>query len=215
MRTLHRLVPALALVLAAACGGKDASPAPVPLPPLATGLGYVDPQSSGWRLVKDASSTSTRVVLNLVGPSGLNSRGAGFNLEAPATVHFGKFPETGLPVQAGTVYELKRMVGPTNDPLEPVLLAGGVKPGNLLTVAAFQKDRRASAKDSGGTLFQIAIEFDVGAGLRAGDPVPLRIRKAKFMAEDIGVYAADATSGMKAKAVLQDVTIALGDLTAG
>jgi hypothetical protein len=180
-----------------------------------TGLDYVDPAGTGWRLVKDASSTSTRVVLNLVGPAGLNSRGAGFNLRAPATVRFGAFAETGQPNKAGGVYELKRYVVPTNDPLEPVLVAGGVKPGNLLTVATFQKDRRASAKDSGAMLFQIAIEFDPAAGLRAGDPVPLSVVKAKYMPQDIGVYNATPTAEMKAKAVLLDMSIALGALTAG
>jgi hypothetical protein len=215
VRTLSRIVPAVVVILAlaSACGGgsKDTPPAP---PPQATGLGYVDPAGTGWRLVKDSSSTPTRVVLNLVGPSGLMSRGAGFNLQAPAAVRFGGFPVTGLPIQSGGVYQLKKVVQPTGDPLEPELMGGGVKPGNLLTVAIFQKDRRASPKDSGSTLFQIALEFDASAGLSVGDPLPLRIAKSKYMAEDIGAYASSPTAEMRAKSVLHDITIAVGTLTA-
>ncbi|MEP6502966.1 MAG: hypothetical protein ABJD97_06540, partial [Betaproteobacteria bacterium] len=62
----------LAFLFAAAlagCGGDDAStpppapPAPAPAPAVApTHLAYTDPPSSGWRLVKDASSTDTTIV---------------------------------------------------------------------------------------------------------------------------------------------------------
>lgn len=218
MRSPIRLVPALLLALAA-CGKGGEAPPPPPPPPaplaaLATGLGYVNPAAAGWRLVKDASSTPTRLVLNLVGPSGLYSRGAGFNLQAPASVRFGGFAPNNLPLKAGGVYELRQVVGSLGYPIEPVLLGGGVKDGNLLTVGAFQKDRHASAKDSGATLFQVAIEFDAAGGLRVGDAVPLRITKSKYMAEDIGLYAQDPTAEMRTKAVLRDMTIALGSLTA-
>jgi hypothetical protein len=174
----------------------------------------VDPVAAGWRLVKDPSSTPARIVLNLVGPAGLFSRGAGFNLQAPAAVHFGAFPDTGLPVQETGVYELKQVVGSSHYALEPVLVFGGVKPGNLLTVAAFQKDRRTGAKNSGRPLFRIALEFDAGAGLHVGDLLPLQVTKSGYMAEDIGLYASSPTAEMKAKAVLQDMPIALGTLTA-
>lgn len=211
-----RIVSALLLALAVACGGSKAPPpaSPPPAVPAATGIGYVDPVATGWRLVKDPGSTPQRLVLNLVGPAGLFSRGAGFNLQAPAGVRFGAFAETGMPIRAGTVYELKATTGGDGNPLEPVLVAGGVKPGNVLTAAAFQKDRRASAKDSGGTLFQIALEFDAGAGLEVGGDLPLHVTKSKFMAADIGVYSRTPSADMKAKAVLQDITVAIGTLTA-
>jgi hypothetical protein len=231
---MRRLTPLLAGLLfgltLAACGKDEVTqeppeqltPPPPPPPPAvvppaakATGFTYTDPSGTGWRLVKDDSSTATRVVLNLVGPAGLKSRGAGFNLVAPAAVHYARFPETNFPVKDGGVYELKNVApsGPL-DPLEPVLLAGGVKKGNLLTVGAFQKDRRATAKDSGATLLQIALEFRAGDDLKKGDALPLTITKARYQAEDIGAFFPYPTYEMIAKAPLEDMTVAVGTLRA-
>lgn len=227
MRHLARFVPVLALGLglglSLACGGGSDTPSSAATAsPLATGLSYTDPTTTGWRLVKDETSTPTRLVLNLMGPSGLKTRGAGFNLQGPATVHFGTFSETAMPVRAGHVYELLN-IDPRdpwtgepipNDPQEPLLLAGGVKPGNLLTAGIFQKDRRATAKDSGAVLLQIALEFDPTAKLGQGDALPLAITKSKYMAEDIGSFSINPTTEMRQKAHLVDMTIALGTLRA-
>jgi hypothetical protein len=228
---MRRLTPPLAVLLLgltlAACGESTVTPEPpqqlTPPPPppppppaaQATGLTYTDPEGTGWRLVKDASSTSTRLVLNLVGPAGLMTRGAGFNLQAPASVRFGKFTETNFPVKDGGTYELKNVAptGPQQE-LEPVLLAGGVKRGNLLTVGIFQKDRRATAKDSGATLLQIAVEFDAAAGLHVGDALPLTITKSKHLPEDLGVFSGTPTYEMITKSKLVDMSIALGALRA-
>jgi hypothetical protein len=204
-RSLSLLVSGLLL---AACG--TSSPPPPPPPPAAaTGLDYVDPAGSGWRLVKDGTSTGTRLVLNLVGPSGLMTRGVGFNLQAPAAVRFGVFPNR-LPVNDTGVYQL---LGGANDPNEPVALIGGIKPGNLLTVGVFQKGREKPAQDSGRALCQIALEFDAAAGPRAGDPIALAIPKAKVIREDIGSET-DQPGTLAPKVRLADIAIALGTITA-
>lgn len=203
----------LLISLALACGGGSNSAPSAPPPATATGLAYTDPSGTGWRLLKDPASTPTRLILDLVGPSGLKTRGTGFNLVAPASIHFGRFDETGFPLRDGGVYDLLN-TDPTGDPLEPALLAGGVKPGNLLTVAVFQKDRRATAKDSGSVLFQIAFDFDPTAGLHAGDRLPLAVLKAKYMAEDIGAFSVNPTYEMIAKAHLVDMDLAVGSLSA-
>jgi hypothetical protein len=242
----------LALVFGAACG--KSTPAPQQPPPAgdAQGLDYQDPTSSGWRLVKDAGSTPERLLLSLVGPAGLKTRGAAFNVQLPASVRAGGFPELGyesrpehqlMPVRTTGVYELRRCTectkgacaagqtcdaalnvcrSPTGcfqneagrDPLEPVLLAGGLKPGNLLTAGAFQKDRRADAKDSGVPLLQIAIELDGSAGLSSGDVLPLAITRARYMADDIGAFSVVPTAEQIAKATLVDMTIDVGVLRA-
>ena len=221
MRKFPLPVPALLLGLAMACGGGSGGPNTAPAAP-AKNLTYADPSGTGWRLVKDATSTPTRIVLNLVGPTGLMTRGAGFNLVAPAGIRFGTFPSANpvpdigaadFPIRDTGVYELKNTDN-TGDPLEPVLLSGGVKPGNLLTVGIFQKDRRATAKDSGVPLCQVALEIDAAGHLGAGTPLPLKVVKAKYIAEDIGAFSITPTAEMVAKAKPVDFTIAVGQLRA-
>jgi len=210
---LRCLAGALALSLAAlgasGCGsGSSAAPS-------ATALSYRDPTGQGWRLVRDPASTPRRLVLDLVGPAGLLTRGAAFNLVAPEGVRFGKFESSGFPIEDAGVYELENTqpVGDP-DPLEPVLLAGGVKGGNLLTAGIFQKDRRATAKESGVPLARIAIELPEGASLASGEALPLTVTKAKYVAEDIGAFDWTATREMVEKSRPVDFDLAVGTLVA-
>lgn len=179
-------------------------------PTTASALAYTDPPASaGWRLVRDPSSTSTRLVLGLVGPAGTLTRGAGLNLRAPAGLRFATF-EGGAPVEDGGVYELLSM---EEAPAEPVALAGGVKEGNLLSAGAFQKDRRRSAKDSGATLLRIALELDPAAPPRAGTRFALEVERAAIVPADIGAVTDPAHLLVK-KLVLEDVTVTAGKMEA-
>ncbi|MFZ1615290.1 MAG: hypothetical protein WAT51_14025 [Holophaga sp.] len=211
-RSLSLVLSALVLSLAIACGGGSSSTpsGSTPSAPPATGLIYTNPTGTGWRLVKDASSTATRVILNLVGPSDLKTRGVGFNLQAPGTIKFGAFTN-GMAINEGGVYQL--LSAGSADPSEPVALIGGVKAGNLLTAGIFQKDRSQPAQDSGTTLCQIAVLFDATKGLHAGDKLPLQIIKAKVIPEDIGTITDDLLT-LDKKMKMADITIAVGSLTA-
>jgi len=183
-----------------------------PLPSLA----YTDPTSPCSRLVKHSTSPSTRLVLNLVGPAGTNCRGVGFNLKAGDGVSFASFDSMWYAKDKG-VFELKN-VAP--DPLsppptpEPVLFAAGVKPGNLLTVGIFQKDRRATAKRADQALVQIALSLDAAkvAGLAPGEVLALAVTKARIIPEDIGDYTSDSAFQLMAKAQMADIQIAVGKL---
>jgi hypothetical protein len=212
---------ALLLGLALACGKGTAPAAPVAPPqvpsvgPLASGLDYADPASAGWRLVRDPASTTTRLLLNLVGPAGFMTRGAGFNLIGAPGVKFIYFTETNFPLRDLGVYELHNSQpsgGP--DPLEPILLAGAVQKNNKLTVAEFQKDRRVNAKDSGVPLFQIGLQLDPSVQVHAGDELTLTITKSQFMAEDIGAFNPNPTVEMVEKGHLQNMVLAVGSLHA-
>jgi len=198
-----------ALLLLAACGGSTSRG-----PQEATGLAYVDPQGTGWRLVRDATSTPTRLVLNLVGPGGTTCRGVGFNLQAGAQVRFTTF-DNGWHANPTGVFELKTVVvDPDNPPTtpEPTFFAAGVKPGNLLTVGIFQKDRRATAKAVTAPVVRIALELDPAAALKAGDPLPLAVAKARILPADIGDLSSYADVISKSR--LTDIPVAVGTLSA-
>ena len=211
--SLAFLLAGLILSATACAGGSTSSqpagstPAPTPVP--ATTLAYTDPSGAGWRLLKDPSSTTTRVVLNLVGPAGQMTRGVGFNLKAPPGVKFDVF-DGGLPVHDTGVYQLLSAVGDVN---EPVALVAGVKPGNLLSVGIYQKDRTHAAKDSGTTLCQIALLLDPAAPASKGTTLSLSVPKAKVIPEDIGATT-DETWILDRKMQMAGVTVAVGTLTA-
>ncbi len=205
-----RALPFLLVVagLSASCHQKPARHTQAAV--AATGFAYTDPTETGWRLLRNPASTSTRLVLDLVGPSGLQSRGVGFNLQGPPGVTFDAFDD-GLPLKDLGVYQLHRSGAPV--PSEPVALMGGVKPGNLLSVGIFQKDRAQGARDSGVALCQIALLFDASAKLVAGSPIPLSVVKARMIPEDIGATT-DPLWLLAQKMQMPDIAIALGTLTA-
>lgn len=197
---------AFALSLFLACGGGDAGHAPVAVP--AAALTYADPGSTGWRLVKDPSSTPTRLVLNLVGPAGTLSRGVGFNLQAPSDLAFQPF-EDGRLVQDAGRYEL---LSAAADPAEPVAALAGVKAGNLLSVGIYQKGRETPAKDSGAPLCRIALSLRQGHKRLAGERLELTVPKARIIPEDIGT-AADSLHTLNQKLRMAPITVAVGTLS--
>jgi hypothetical protein len=235
-------IAVLSMGLLAACGGSTPSepvtplpePAPVESPPtplsppppaapvvLAQGLEYTDPTATGWRLVKDASSTATRLVLNLVGPAGESGRGIGFNLASDGSVTFARF-EDGAYLKDTGVFALGKQ-GMAAGAYDPVLRAGGVqKGGKLLTVGVFQKDRRQPAQALEVPLLQVAIELDAARvqerELATGTEVALTITKAKAIPEDIGVMPANPNAidanytSVIAKSRMQSVSLAVGEL---
>ncbi len=212
IHSLSLLSPALALLLGLACGGgsHSAPPPAAPAPAPAQSLVYTNPTGTGWRLVKDPSSTATQLVLNLVGPAGLMTRGVGFNLQGPAGVKFVTF-SNGLPINDAGIYQLQAL-GST-DPSEPLAITGGVQKGNLLSVGIFQKDRDQAAQDSGTTLCQIALQLDAAAKPSAGTTLALTIPKAKVIPADIGAVTDDLWT-LDKKMRMTDITIAVGTLTA-
>lgn len=91
MTSLTRLaqgtLAGLTLLALAACsgGGGGNSQPPVPPKTIADTLTYTAPSGTGLLLLRDASSTSTRLVLNVVGPASTALSGVGFQLTADQT----------------------------------------------------------------------------------------------------------------------------------
>jgi len=107
------------------------------------------------------ASTTTRLVLDLVGPAGVKTRGVG-STQGPG-LKFAAF-ENGLPINDTGVYQLHAATGDEAIDRDH----GGLKPGNVVTVGIFQKDRAQTAQDSGAALCQIALVFDPKASVLPG-----------------------------------------------
>lgn len=207
MKLRYSLVAACLLALVPiGCGGGSSAAIVPPAP--ATGLAYTDPSGSGWRLVKDPSSTNTRIVLALVGPAGTPSRGVGFNLQAPPSLAFQTFADGRFLEDAGR-YEL---LSAADDPTEPVAMVGGVKPGNVLSVGLYQKDRAKSAKDSGAPLCRVALSLVQPTARAAGERLDLSVLKAAIIPSDIGAVTDDAGT-LDRKLRMAPITVAVGTLS--
>lgn len=187
IRTPFRLlVPFALLALFVGCGGAATGPGPE-VAPASRGLSYTDPTSSSWRLVRNSASSDTHLILDLVGPSdGLRYRGVGFNLKTDGTVVFARLGKAGYIADTG-VFQLKSTFD--NYPVEPVLLAGGLKEnGTLLTAGIFEKDRYQPSQYVDKAVCQIALDFDPArtAALAPGTRIALKVVKARVVPRAIG-----------------------------
>jgi hypothetical protein len=162
-------------------------------------------------------------VLNLVGPANKKGRGVGFNLRSDGTVKFAKFAG-GTYINDLGIFQLTNKDGAlsivdgtavTND---VGAIVGGVKEGGrVLSVGAFQKDRRWPAQDLGQPLYQVAIEFDAGQGLVSGASIPLQFVRARSIPEDIGDNPDDSNANPATwvyKYQIDEIQVAVGKLTA-
>jgi hypothetical protein len=225
-----KLLTTLALLAAiSGCGGGDSTPAATPPAPPApaatpTRLSYADPTSSGWRLVKDATSTPTRLVLDLVGPAGTTTRGVGFNLKRGMGLAFGKFDnggyahDTGVFQLKGTNSNFESYAGTDADPV--LFVSAPLKSGDVLSTGIFQKDRTNAAKDSAAPLVQVIVtladftKVDPAAVGAASDPYGLHVVKARIVPADIGGMNFVLSTDVIKKAKMVDIAVDTGTITA-
>jgi hypothetical protein len=209
------------LILASACSGGGSGSSTTPPPPAhaAPSLAYQDPTGEGWKLVRDYSSTSTRLVLNLVGPSGLKARGVGFNLQKGAGLTFATFAngayanDTGVFELKGSNANFEPYAGTDADPV--LFVSAPLAAGDVLSTGIFQKDRSYPAKALTQPLVQIVLEVAqglAGPGSAAGG-LGLKVVKARMIPDDIGGMDFQLTPTVIAKAKLLDIDIAVGTVT--
>lgn len=172
----------LALVGLIACGGSDKNKTS------ATGLSYAAPIASGYRLVADASSTPTQLVLNLMGPAGASARGVTVQLSCAADktawVAPGGSPTLAAP---GSVFSLGSGV-----PLLQCKLSG-----QELDVSIFQKGSTPAAALGDKPLFTVALT------LKPGTP-----QGPVFLATRPGCQVLDAAGNTRT------IAVAVGQITA-
>ena len=175
-------------------------------------------------MIKDASSTPTRLVLDLVGPAGLQTRGVGFNLKRGMGLAFSTFTNGGYAHDTG-VFQLKgtntNFEAYAGTDADPVLFASGpLKSGDVLSTGIFQKDRTNGPKDSSAPLVQVAVtladfsKVTVDAVNASTDPYGLHVVKARIVPADIGGMDFLLTSDVIKKAKMVDVAVDTGVITA-
>ena len=74
---------AIGLTVLLACGGSSGGGSNSPT--IASNLSYTNPTAGDYKLVRDASSTTGHLILNVVGPASTSLSGVGFILTADAT----------------------------------------------------------------------------------------------------------------------------------
>ena len=138
------------LVSLAACGGNN------PAATASTGpqLTYVNPTAGGYRLVLNGGSTSSKVLLDLVGPTGAKIQGGLVNLHAdttkvawanPGGADAYVLPGGTLALGTGTALLKSKVAG-------PVLQAG-----------LFQKGSASAATLGQQAIFTVALDLVKGA----------------------------------------------------
>lgn len=165
-----------------ACGGNGSSNTPG----ATSGLSYVNPTTTGYRLVLDAASTPSHLLLDLVGPSGAQIQGGTLNLNVDTTKATWANPGGSDPyLLPGTALSLG-----TGTPLLKSKLAGPV-----LEAGLFQKGAASPATLGQQAIFTVALNQVAGAK---------------------GAVSLSATGGqiLEGSGATQSVVVAVGTLSA-
>ena len=137
--------------LAACSGGSNASTA---TSGTATTLSYTAPVSRGYRLVQNAASTSTHLVLDLVGADGAQAQGVTFNISCDGAKAAWSAPIAG----AGLVMNGKAFNLGTGVPLMKILAT----PSDV-QAALYQKAGTPAASLQDQVLLTVALDLKPGA----------------------------------------------------
>lgn len=143
-----RILAGFALLALAACsgGGGGGGGTPTPSKTIADTLAYTNPTGSGYLLVRNASSTSSHLILDLVGPASSVS-GVGFSLSADQT------KVTWSNVGSDKV----------NGPLFSNALVKTKLSGDVLQAGVYQKGTGAAVSTSStSVLAQVAVDLKSG-----------------------------------------------------
>jgi hypothetical protein len=130
---------------------------------------YTDPSGGGWRLVRNASSTNTHLVLDLL-PAAGSGRGVALTLQADtAKVAWARVASADPEyLKPGGVYALG---GGT------AALLGTVK-GTDLVAGIFQKGKGNAASYGTAPVLSVALDFNTSLNLAPGTTVSLSVKKA-------------------------------------
>jgi len=159
------------LLAQCSCGGGGSSAS---APAQASTLGYTDPSSGSYRLIRNASlSTSTHLVLDLVGPASGTGSGIAVSLSAGSEVAWSNVNSSdaaGTYVANGTQFSLGSA---------PTILKAQVSGQTL--VATVAEKGYATAKSLNGSLMRVALDLRTGLGTLSGAVVTLQVGSCRVL----------------------------------
>jgi hypothetical protein len=184
----------LALAALLACGGGGGGSTP-PAPVTATSLAYTDPATGTYKLVKNAASSGSHLVLDLMGPSSGTAAGITITLSTDVTkVTWVDVPAggtTAVLMQNGTQFNLGSGV-----PIQKARATAGV-----LQVTVAQKGLAVPPASLNGALLRVALDLKPGLGLSQGTAITLS-------ADAVKSQLLDGTGA------ITPITVSVGNLTA-
>ena len=175
MKTMLKSGSTLVLASLVACSGGGGSSSSTSggtpsNPSSATKLVYTDPTASAgqWTLMKDAASTDTHLVLDLVSPSdAVSGFGVGFTINAPSSVTWTKVSGSDATLIQNAAYNLTLGAAPQ-------LIKGVSKTGNLIA-GVYQKGLATTPVPHPGTVAKIALDLSSGAQKTASVPLTVSV----------------------------------------
>ena len=197
MKTSNLISVATLLGVLSACGGGggDGSPIPPPPPPpvTATTLVYTPPSGGSYQMVRNAGSTPTHLILDLVGPAGTSGRGIGFYLNADTgRITWSKVSGSDAELVQNGAFNLG----------SGVLALKAKVNGNELQAGVYQKGTSAPAIAFGSTVVLARVAMDLKSGLTPGAVSFSAVPNKAMLLPDVGA----ATPG--------NISVSVGSLTA-
>ena len=148
--------------------------ATITVPTATTGFTYVDPTSTGWRLIKNAAlSTEARLVLDLVGPVDQSGRGVDLALTTDTRAPWAILASGDSAYAVNRAFDLG---------IGPQLFQSAVKESTL-SVGVFQKGAASPTVAFDTALLTVAMELtSLGPTVGKG-PVAFRVTKAHALSD--------------------------------
>ncbi len=175
-RFIQPAVALLGLATLLACGGGGGGGTPAPPPKtIADTLTYTNPTAGNYRLVRDSTSTQSRLVLDLVGPATGTAHGVAFILTLSGSASWTN-PDS-------YTQNVAFSLGST-----PQILSRKLS-GNTLQVGIFQKSKATGQNPTPATAVSLnqtlaKVSLDLGTSVPVGTTITISATKGSVMLAD-------------------------------